>query len=50
MSPLISTIITIALAIAVILCLIFEPALIKWEDKQKEKIWRKYKESRKYKK
>lgn len=41
-------VITIVLAVLVILCIIFEPALIRWEEKQMAKLWRKYKEGKKY--
>ena len=43
-------VITIILALVVILCLIYEPLLIKWEDKQRERLWRAYKERRKHRK
>lgn len=43
-------ILMVILAVIVILCLIFEEALIKWEDKQLEKLWSKYKRGKRYRK
>ena len=38
------------MAIVIILGLIYEPILIKWEDKQKEKAFKAFKNRRKYRK
>ena len=43
-------VISIVLAVAVILCLFYEPALIRWEDKQIEKIKNKYRKGKAYRK
>ena len=43
-------ILMIILAIIVLLCLIFEPALIRWEEKQMAKLWRKYKKGKEHRK
>lgn len=44
----IQTVIEIIVMIALIIGLIYEPILAKWEDKQKEKVLKAFKEMRRY--
>ena len=44
----IQTTIEIVMLIAVILCTIYEPILVKWEEKQKKKVMKAWKQRRKF--
>jgi hypothetical protein len=46
----IQTVIEIVLIGLIVLGIIYEPMLVKWEGKQKEKVLRAFKENRRYRK
>lgn len=46
----VQTIIEVLVIVALIIGLFYEPVLAKWEEKQKEKVLRAFKEMRKYRK
>lgn len=46
----IQTVIEIVIIAGVIIALLYEPTIAKWEDKQKEKVLKAFKEKRRYRK